>query len=374
MKRSATKLLNKNTLRMVEVIMIFLISLPVFSSKPQCGYDANNLLLRLQSYLDNDQTLIGQYDTYFCGHNWQIDVGDMMFVKSDMYDVCGDYPAVFGFDMNGIMQTSNKAAAIAHYKRGGIITISNHMNNIETGKNAWDKSSKSVVFKILHEKKYKEAFCKKLDSYASFFLSLNDKNGEMIPVLFRPWHESTSNYYWWGTDCCSDKEFKRLWRFTYDYLVRKKNVTNLVWVYSLDNFVTEDVFNSRYPGDKYVDIIGYEKYHWWTEKETEEECLSRFKKEFRAGLTLLNLICDKHHKVPAVSEIGFAGGVPKNFWTNCVYDIVKDFKSAYILIWSNIYDNVDRIYGPYPGSPDSADFVEFSKMKGVVFLNALNEY
>ena len=357
--------------RIFVLIIIYTFLLQNLLSSPHRSPVVTNLLNRLQVFLDNDETLIGQYDTYYCGYNWLIDVDDKSFIKSDMYDVCGDYPAIFGFDLNGIMQTANKAAAITHFERGGIISVSNHMNNIETGKNAWDRSSKTVVKKILNEKKYKEVFCNILDNYASFFISLRDSNGNLIPVLFRPWHESNSNYYWWGSDCCSNNDFKRLWRFTYDYLVKRKKVSNLVWVFSLDKFNTEADFYSRYPGDKYVDVIGYEKYHWWTEKENDEECLSRFVKEFKAGLTILNQLCEKHKKVPSVSEFGFAGGVPARFWTRCVYDVIKEFNIAYILLWSNIYDNKDRVFGPYPGSRDATDFVEFSKMKNIVLLKSM---
>lgn len=331
------------------------------------------LLLKELKYLASEQkTLFGQYDTYYSGHNWLMGSNDFSFTKCDVFDICGDYPAIFGFDFNGIMQTANYQAAIKHHKRGGIITISWHMNNVVTGGNAWDCSSDKVVRGILSDEEIKQVFCKKLDSFASFCKMLKDENGDCIPILFRPWHESTSNYFWWGTKCCSDRDFKSLWKFTYNYLVKEKNVSNLIWVYSLDKTKTERDFKRRYPGNKYVDIIGFEKYQYWTEVETEIESLQRFRTEFEEGIALLSKFCRKHNKIPAVTELGFAGGVPNCFWTYCVENIINDYQLAYFFVWSNSYENSNYVYGPFFNSSDSADFLKMVDNGRVLLLNGFS--
>lgn len=331
----------------------------------------------LRAYLKlltiNKQTLFGQFDTYYSGHNWLIKDNDTEFFKSDVFEICGAYPAIFGFDFNGIKQTSNLRAAIKHHERGGIITISWHMNNLLTGGNAWDCSSDQVVKSILKDDSLKKEFCKQLDGFASFCKKMKDKNGNQIPILFRPWHESTSNSFWWGRNCCTDKEFKRLWKFTYNYLVKDKKVNNLIWVFSLNKINADKEFNYRYPGNKYVDIIGYEKYHYRKEKESEKDCVERFRKEFSEGLEILSIVTQKYKKIPAVTELGFAGGVPSNFWTYCIEESINDRQIAYIFIWSNSNDNRNNIFGPYPESRDSRDFRKMVNKRRVLMLNGLKD-
>lgn len=353
------------------LLFLFANIFPVFSAGRQTP---KTVALRdyLRTISKSGTILFGQYDTYYSGYDWLVKDGDNGFLKSDVHDLCGDYPVIFGFDINGIKQTSNLKAAIKHHERGGIITISWHMSNLLTGGNAWDCSSNRVVRSILYDDHLKKEFCKKLDSFSIFCKNLKDKDGALIPILFRPWHESTSSSFWWGKSCSTDKEFKKLWKFTYNYLVKQKKVTNLIWVFSLDKMSTEKEFNLRYPGNKYVDIIGFEKYQYWKERENEIEALERFRTDLANGLNLLTLVCKKHKKIPAVTELGFAGGVPRNFWTYCVEDIIKDYQIAYIFIWSNSNDNKDRIFGPYPYSRDSNDFLKLVNNKRVLMLNGIN--
>ena len=358
-------------LRIPIILLILINALPAYSVGRH-NKETKALLNHLRLLSNEKKTLFGQFDTYYSGFNWLIKDSDTAFIKSDIYDICGDYPVIFGFDFNGIKQTSNKKAAIKHHERGGIITISWHMNNLITGGNAWDRSSDKVVHSILNDEQTKKEFCKQLDSFASFCLKLRGNDGFLIPVLFRPWHESTSKSFWWGDECCSDKDYKKLWKFTYTYLVKKKKVTNLIWVFSLDKMSSENEFSRRYPGNKYVDIIGFEKYQYWTDKETKDESIDRFRNDLRNGLLLLSYVCKKHNKIPAVTELGFAGGVPTNFWTYCVEDVVRDFPLAYISIWSNANDNRNRVFGPYPEFRDSKVFKQLIQNKRVLLLNGLN--
>jgi mannan endo-1,4-beta-mannosidase len=57
-----------------------------------------------------------------------------------------------------------------------------------------------------------------LDRLAAFAKDLKDDNGQLIPVIFRPFHEHTQTWSWWGRSCTTEAEFISLWRFTIDYL------------------------------------------------------------------------------------------------------------------------------------------------------------
>jgi len=94
-----------------------------------------------------------------------------------------------------------------------------------------------------------------IDLMAVELQKLADAN---VPVLWRPLHEAEGNVYgawfWWG-DGGSDV-FKQLWQLMYDRLENYHGLHNLIWVYTC----TDLMQTSWYPGDDYVDIIGYDGY------------------------------------------------------------------------------------------------------------------
>lgn len=72
-----------------------------------------------------------------------------------------------------------------------------------------------------------------------------------IPVLWRPLHEASGGWFWWGAK--GPGPFKQLWRLLYDRLVNYHHLHNLIWVLS-----NEDP--AWYPGDDVVDIVGLDAY------------------------------------------------------------------------------------------------------------------
>jgi mannan endo-1,4-beta-mannosidase len=146
--------------------------------------------------------MFGHQDDLAYGVNWRYEEG-----RSDVRDAAGDYPAVYGWDLGGLEKKSDKNIdgipfdKMRQYikdakKRGGIITISWHQDNPLTGKNAWDTSPKSLASAlpggVAHDK-----FKSWLDEGAKFLLSLKDENEKLIPILYRPYHELTGDWFWW---------------------------------------------------------------------------------------------------------------------------------------------------------------------------------
>ena len=88
-----------------------------------------------------------------------------------------------------------------------------------------------------------------------------------VPVLWRPLHEASGGWFWWGKDC---ESYKALYTFMYDYFTKTMGLNNLIWVWNGQN-------KNWYPGDKYVDIIGVDIYasskdyssHYWDWKNAE---------------------------------------------------------------------------------------------------------
>ncbi len=72
-----------------------------------------------------------------------------------------------------------------------------------------------------------------------------------IPVLWRPLHEASGGWFWWGAQ--GPGPFKQLWRLLFNRLTTYHNLHNLIWV-----LTNEDP--NWYPGDDVVDIIGVDAY------------------------------------------------------------------------------------------------------------------
>jgi len=75
-----------------------------------------------------------------------------------------------------------------------------------------------------------------------------------IPILWRPLHEAQGGWFWWGA--AGADALKELWVIMYDYMVTERELDNLIWVYTYAGDLSED----WYPGDMYVDIVGYDGY------------------------------------------------------------------------------------------------------------------
>jgi len=108
------------------------------------------------------------------------------------------------------------------------------------------------------------------EKVAGFLTVLKEKN---IPVLWRPLHEASGGWFWWG---CGDSEgnnrpesFIALWRWLVDFF-NGKGLNNLIWVYNGQDKVW-------YPGDEYCDIIGEDIYASVTGKTDLSSQLPRFK-------------------------------------------------------------------------------------------------
>ena len=89
-----------------------------------------------------------------------------------------------------------------------------------------------------------------LDKVAVLFQILNDKD---IPVLWRPLHEASGGWFWWGAS--GAKPYIALWEYMYDYLTNVKELDNLIWVWNGQNA-------AWFPNPDTVDIVGYDYYPW----------------------------------------------------------------------------------------------------------------
>jgi mannan endo-1,4-beta-mannosidase len=91
-----------------------------------------------------------------------------------------------------------------------------------------------------------------LDKAAVLLKILKDQD---IPVLWRPLHEASGGWFWWGAKDVSEpaKRFIALWEFMYDYFTNEKGLNNLIWVWNGQH-------KDWYPNPDTVDIVGFDVY------------------------------------------------------------------------------------------------------------------
>jgi mannan endo-1,4-beta-mannosidase len=74
-----------------------------------------------------------------------------------------------------------------------------------------------------------------------------------MPVLWRPLHEASGRWFWWGAQ--GPAAFVKLWRLLYDRITRHHGLHNLIWV-----FTTYPHQGDWDPGEDVYDIVGYDGY------------------------------------------------------------------------------------------------------------------
>lgn len=338
----------------------------------QATKETVNLYRNLKK-LANSGIMFGHQDDLAYGVGWKYVAG-----KSDVKDVTGDYPAVYGWDVGGLeLDHANNLDGIPFkkmrqyiqegYERGGVITISWHARSpLGKEKGAWD-TTHGTVTSILpggdHHALYKEW----LDKVAAFLLSLKGNKGELIPVLFRPYHELTGNWFWWCRNACTDFEFKTLWRFTVYYLQQEKKVHNLLYVYNTSgDFKTKEEFLQRYPDDDIVDMVSFDAYQY-------EDPLTNdwFVKNTHKLMGILDEVAKEKNKLAAFTETGYEAIPYANWWTETLLKAIGDYKISYVLVWRNhgfaTWNKKMHYYAPYKGQTSEADFVKFYQLDRTLF-------
>ncbi|MBC7848564.1 MAG: beta-mannosidase, partial [Chitinophagaceae bacterium] len=231
---------------------------------PKATVETINLYRNLKKLMSKG-IMFGHQDDLAYGYNWKYENG-----RSDIKDVTGDFPAVYGWELGRLEldQAVNldsvpfdrmKQFIRDGYKRGGVITISWHLNNPLTGKTAWDPAPGTVV-SILPGGEKHDLYKSWLDKVASFLNDLKGPANEFIPIIFRPFHELNGSWFWWGKNHCTPEQLILLYRFTVSYLRDEKNIHHLLYAFNTDRFTTQLEYLERYPGDAWVDVIGFDIY------------------------------------------------------------------------------------------------------------------
>jgi len=332
--------------------------------------------------LAETKTAIGQQDAF---NGFYEDEGG----ESDIKKNTGFDPAILGSDFlfitdkNNNNQTDNWfyqqeqktiADVKAAYAKGIINTFSWHLRepNNEDSFYAADMTpaQKATAFRsILPGGANNEWYKKKLDKVASVISSLKGLNGELIPVIFRPFHEFDGSWFWWGADFSTADEYKKAYQFTVDYLKNTKGVHNILYAFSPDNsYTTENAYLSRYPGDKYVDIIGMDNYGDFNNQGQIGS------DKANAKLKILSDYAKAKVKIAALTETGYrvTASTPAiaDWFSTILYNSLtkNDIEISYVMFWNN---NKDGYYVPNASVSNANDFKTFSLKTKSALANGL---
>ena len=176
----------------------------------------------------------------------------------------GKYPAVLGLDFmecspsrvaNG--STSNATEyAKEFWENGGIVTFCWHWNVPEKYLtdiwwNGFYKEGTNIDLDAImngEDEEGMELLVSDMDAIAEQLKILQEAD---VPVLWRPLHEASGGWFWWGN--CEPESYIKLYQMMYERYTEYHGLNNLIWVWNGQD-------GDWYPGDEYVDIIGEDIY------------------------------------------------------------------------------------------------------------------
>lgn len=302
---------------------------------PEATPEAVALFNRLKN-IQTKGTMYGHQDDLVTGRTWWEEPG-----RSDTKEATGDFPGVVGFELGELELGGERSldsvafASIAErlvwfHEQGGIITVSWHLVNPVSSLwpgvkepngagSAWDvnmlsASGINAVQSVLPGGENNAMFNSWLTRLARFFNRLRDKDGNLVPFIFRPYHEHSGSFFWWGRERCYDEEYAALWRYTVDFL-RKSGLHNILYAYNTDKVYSKEDYLRGYPGDEYIDMLSLD---WYGRGQEFNENVDK-------ALKFTTDLAAEKHKLHALSECGPI--------SQDLLDILANYESSYVLTW-----------------------------------------
>ena len=252
---------------------------------------------------------------------------------SDVHAVTGTYPALWGSDLSGVErdETTNidgfsmsdvRAELLRAYSMGAVTTMSWHSANPITFGGYGHNTAPGSVAAVLPGGARHGQFLEWLDRVAAFLDSVVDEaSGESVPIIFRPFHEHTGDWFWWCTGSpaqptdTTPEQFIALWRMTVDYLRDVRGLHNVLYAYSPDRSridmssesTCEAGYLYAYPGDDYVDVLGFDDYWDIAPADVEAEQPHERHDDLITMLTVVGRLARERGKIAAATEVGSPG-------------------------------------------------------------------
>jgi mannan endo-1,4-beta-mannosidase len=231
-----------------------------------------------------------------------------------IYELTGKYPAILGVDFIDASPsrvergTRSFAAmeAVKYWKKGGLVSASWHWNAptglIDQGPDRmWYSGfyAKATTFDFEKALMYPgkadyKLLLRDIDAIAVELKKLADAG---VPVLWRPLHEASGGWFWWGAK--GPEPYIELYKLLFNRLTGVHGLRNLIWVWNGQD-------PRWYPGDDYVDIVSIDVYPPKHQHEALVEAFAQTQAcSFEAKLVALsengslpNILKISEHKIP----------------------------------------------------------------------------
>lgn len=222
-----------------------------------------------------------------------------------MYDKTGKWPALTGFDFINYTRdwsSINFGELVNNsekwWNNNGLVTVMWHWRDpLRNTDGFYTKDTSFDITKVNdpNSAEYK-AMIADIDIIAGYLKQLKDNN---IPVIWRPLHEASGAWFWWGAK--GAEPCKTLWRLMFDRLVNHHKLNNLIWVWTCD--ASSDALN-WYPGNNYVDIIGMDIYAGENAHGSQSVLFDKIKELYQGKKLLALSECGSIPSVDAMFEHG----------------------------------------------------------------------
>lgn len=331
------------------------------------------LKAKLVKTVENGKTMFGHHDDTAYGYTWKYTPGE-----SDVREATGKYPAMMSWDLgrielddfrnlDGVPFDFIRQEIVKQDARGGVNTLSWHLFSPGDNLDSWQVADTTIVHRMVNDPVTNEKYKESLRKVAAFLNSLKKEDGTDVAVIFRPWHEHTGGWFWWGAKNCSVEDYKGLWRVMRE-VFNDEGVDNVVWAYSPDRVTSEEQYLERYPGDEYVDILGTDVYQF---NGTEGE--ETYRNDASRSLQITRKLAAEHHKIPAFTETGLETVNQDNWYSGVLLPILRENPVAYVVVWRDAMPEMkqNHFYVPHKGHPAFNDFINFSNDSSILLVEPL---
>lgn len=227
----------------------------------------------------NDLTAMKGYDFIFCTGSYHSD--DMIDEAIEWSKESGGLCA-FTWHWNVPKDIDNPEGGYAFYTNE--ITNFSQVNAVTPGTKEYET--------VIHD----------IDLIAT---KIQRMESEGVTILFRPLHEASGAWFWWGLqgrDSATNEVFQKLWYMIYDRLENYHKLTNIIWVWNGQNPHTAIHPNA-------FDIEGIDRYY--DQEDISAEALSTYYEKCYGELAGYDKYCaelagmESTGKMMALTECGY---------------------------------------------------------------------
>jgi hypothetical protein len=197
-------------------------------------------------------------------HNDQKDGTNESYWTNRVNQITGKYPALYSGDFlfhgNSSMRWAVTYEAERQWNAGAAINLMWHACPPTQGSVCnWDggliSSLNATQWSSLltNGGTLNNTWKQRIDEIAPYLQYLEDKG---VEVLWRPLHEQNQTVFWWNSGGSGNT--KALWKLTHDYMTNVKGLSNLIWVWDVQDLSTN--YGDYNPGSAYFDMAAVDIY------------------------------------------------------------------------------------------------------------------